>query len=88
MTLVLFAALQVVVPYAIRPHYASPVTADVPVTAETVRNLSVIGHYGKVGGLTVPGGPWVVSTSTRRSSRCRPIRARPTRPRAASRKAP
>ncbi|MGW3285358.1 ABC transporter permease subunit [Streptomyces sp. NPDC001002] len=62
-TLVIFAVLQIVVPFVLRPNYASPVTAKVPVTAETIRNLSMIGHYGKIGGLSVGGGPWVVSTS-------------------------
>ncbi|MFJ2214343.1 ABC transporter permease subunit [Streptomyces sp. NPDC101062] len=63
-TLVAFAVLQILVPFVLRPHYASPVTTKVPVTAEMIRNLSMIGHYGKIGGLSVPGGPWVISTST------------------------
>ncbi|MFC8374088.1 transporter [Streptomyces sp. NPDC057239] len=62
-TLTVFAVVQVLVPFAVRPYYASPVTATMPVTAQTIRDLSMIGHYGKIEGLTVPGGPWVVSTS-------------------------
>jgi hypothetical protein len=63
LTLVVFAVLQVVVPNMIRTNYAEPVRANVPITPDIVRSMTKIGRYGDIGGLTVPGGPWVVSTS-------------------------
>ncbi|MEV5204023.1 ABC transporter permease subunit [Streptomyces sp. NPDC053720] len=62
-TLVVFAVLQVVVPTAIRPHYESPVRTSVPLTAQLIGGLTKIGTYGDIGGLRVPGGPWVVETT-------------------------
>ncbi|GAA1937219.1 ABC transporter permease subunit [Kitasatospora viridis] len=62
-TLVAFAVLQVLVPTVLRPHYQAPVRASVPLTAPLIGGLSMIGTYGDIAGLRVPGGPWVVSTS-------------------------
>ncbi|MET8698397.1 hypothetical protein ABZW10_05925 [Kitasatospora sp. NPDC004723] len=62
-TLVVFAALQIAVPALVRPHYQPPVRTSVPLTAELIGRLTKIGTYGDIGGLRVPGGPWVVETS-------------------------
>jgi ABC-type transport system involved in multi-copper enzyme maturation permease subunit len=62
LTLVIFAIVQVFVPLGVRPHYATPVTVSVPMTAATVSSLNFFGEYGTIGGLTIPGA-WVVSTS-------------------------
>ncbi|MFI6058752.1 ABC transporter permease subunit [Streptomyces sp. NPDC051286] len=62
-TLVLFAVLQVVMPTLVRPHYETPVRTSVPLTSQMISGLTKIGTYGEIGGLRVPGGPWVVKTS-------------------------
>ncbi|MDT0450569.1 hypothetical protein [Streptomyces hesseae] len=62
-TLVVFTALQIAVPALVRPHYQAPVRTSVPLTAELIGRLTKIGTYGDIGGLRVPGGPWVVETS-------------------------
>ncbi|WP_251049465.1 hypothetical protein [Streptomyces sp. ISL-86] len=62
-TLVVFAALQIAVPTLIRPHYEAPERISVPLTAELIGRLTKIGTYGDIGGLRIPGGPWVVETS-------------------------
>ncbi|MFE7561245.1 ABC transporter permease [Kitasatospora sp. NPDC057500] len=62
-TLVVFAVLQVVMPSVVRPHYQTPVKTTVPLTAPLISGLTKIGTYGEIGGLRVPGGPWVVETS-------------------------
>jgi len=62
-TLVAFAVLQILVATAVRPHYEAPVRTSVTLTSEMISNLSMIGTYGDIAGLHVPGGPWVVQTS-------------------------
>ncbi|MCX5343577.1 ABC transporter permease subunit [Streptomyces atratus] len=62
-TLVALVVLQIVMPTVVRPHYVTPVRTSVPLTAELVSRLTKIGTYGEIGGLRVPGGPWVVKTS-------------------------
>lgn len=62
LTIAVLAAVQVLMPTVVRPHLSTPVTADVPVTARMVRNLTFLGNHANVGGVTVPGG-WVVSTT-------------------------
>ncbi|MGW1192196.1 ABC transporter permease subunit [Streptomyces sp. NPDC002559] len=62
-TLVVFTVLQISVPTMIRPHYEAPARTSVPLTAELVGRLTKIGTYGDIGGLRIPGGPWVVETS-------------------------
>lgn len=62
-TLVVFVALQIAVPTLIRPHYEAPARTSVPLTPELIGRLTKIGTYGDIGGLRVPGGPWVVETS-------------------------
>ncbi|WP_229348017.1 ABC transporter permease subunit [Streptomyces sp. UNOB3_S3] len=62
-TLVVFTALQIAVPALIRPHYEAPVRTSVPLTADLIGRLTKIGTYGEIGGLRIPGGPWVVDTS-------------------------
>ncbi|MFJ7280387.1 ABC transporter permease subunit [Kitasatospora sp. NPDC098663] len=62
-TLVVFVALQIVVPTLVRPHYQTPVKTTVPLTAPLISGLTKIGTYGEIGGLRVPGGPWVVKTT-------------------------
>ena len=61
--LVVFAVVQGVVPTLVRPDYVTPVSETVPLNASEVSKLSFFGAYGSVGGVSVPGGPWVVSTS-------------------------
>lgn len=61
--LVVFAVVQGVVPTLARPNYLTPVSATVPLNRSEVGKLSFFGIYGTVGGVSVPGGPWVVSTS-------------------------
>jgi hypothetical protein len=63
-TLLAFTVLQVATPALIRPHYESPVRTSVPLTADLIGHLSKIGTYGDIDGLRVPGGPWVVDTSS------------------------
>ncbi|KAB7850273.1 ABC transporter permease subunit [Streptomyces mobaraensis] len=72
-TLVVFAVLQIVVPTVIRPHYQPPVRTSVPLTAPLIRGLTKIGTYGDIGGLRVPGGPWVVETSAMLDSKGREV---------------
>ncbi|MGW4379294.1 hypothetical protein [Kitasatospora sp. NPDC004531] len=62
-TLAVFTAVQLAVPALARPHYRAPERTSVQLTAPIVANLSKIGTYGDIGGLRVPGGPWVVDTS-------------------------
>ncbi|GAA1383266.1 transporter [Kitasatospora putterlickiae] len=62
-TLLVFAVLQVAVPSLVRPHYQTPVRTTVPLTAPLISGLTKIGTYGEIGGLRVPGGPWVVETT-------------------------
>ncbi|OKJ16821.1 ABC transporter permease subunit [Kitasatospora sp. CB01950] len=62
-TLAVFAVVQLVVPAVVRPHYRAPERTAVQLTAPIVANLSKIGTYGDIGGLRVPGGPWVIDTS-------------------------
>jgi hypothetical protein len=62
-TLVVFVVLQVLMPAMVRPRYETPVRTSVPLTAQLISGLTKIGAYGDIGGLRVPGGPWVVSTS-------------------------
>jgi hypothetical protein len=62
--LVIFAVVQVLVPTLIRPNYVPPIRTAVPLTAQMITNLSFLGEYGDIGGLALPGGPWVVSTSS------------------------
>ena len=73
LTLVLFAAVQIVVPNLVRPHYSPAVRASVPLTAPAITDLTMIGSYGELQGLTVPGGPWVISTSTMLDAAGRPV---------------
>lgn len=61
--LVVFAAVQGVMPTMVRPNYVTPVSQTVALTKDEVSSLSFFGSYGTVGGVSVPGGPWVVSTS-------------------------
>ncbi|MFF0389405.1 transporter [Kitasatospora sp. NPDC004615] len=62
-TLAVFTAVQLAVPALVRPHYQAPERTSVQLTAPIVANLSKIGTYGDIGGLRVPGGPWVIDTS-------------------------
>ncbi|WP_330334504.1 ABC transporter permease subunit [Streptomyces sp. NBC_00536] len=62
-TLVIFTALQIAVPILLRPHYQAPTRTSVPLTADLIGHLTKIGTYGDIGGLRVPGGPWVIDTS-------------------------
>ena len=61
--LVVFTVVQVVMPTMVRPSYVAPVSQSVALTKAEVSGLSFFGAYGTVGGVHVPGGPWVVSTS-------------------------
>ncbi|MEY9911672.1 hypothetical protein ABIA35_007928 [Catenulispora sp. MAP12-49] len=61
--LVVFAVVQGVVPTMVRPGYVAPVSQTVALTKAEVSGLSFFGEYGTVGGVTVHGGPWIVSTS-------------------------
>lgn len=61
--LVLFAVVQGVMPTMVRPNYVTPVSQTVALTKAEVGSLSFFGAYGTVGGVSVPGGPWIVSTS-------------------------
>lgn len=63
-TFLIFTVVQVVMPTLIRPNYVPPVRTGVRLTTQMITNLSFIGEYGNVGGLALPGGPWVVSTSS------------------------
>ncbi|MET7399689.1 transmembrane transport protein [Dactylosporangium sp. NPDC005572] len=62
LTFVLFTAVQVAVPLAVRPHLGTPVTASQPVTAAVVRELRFLSSDADIEGLRVHGG-WVVRTS-------------------------
>ncbi|MFJ5922515.1 hypothetical protein ACIQF6_07860 [Kitasatospora sp. NPDC092948] len=62
-TLAVFVAVQLAVPALVRPHYREPERTRVQLTAPIVANLGKIGTYGDIGGLRVPGGPWVIDTS-------------------------
>ncbi|MFG2694760.1 hypothetical protein [Kitasatospora sp. NPDC048407] len=62
-TLAVFTAVQLAVPALVRPHYQAPERTSVQLTAPIVANLGKIGTYGDIGGLRVPGGPWVIDTS-------------------------
>ncbi|WP_370368952.1 ABC transporter permease subunit [Catenulispora sp. GP43] len=61
--LVVFAVVQGVIPTMVRPDYVAPVSQTVPLTKAEVSGLSFFGEYGTVGGVSVHGGPWIVSTS-------------------------
>ncbi|MFD8596084.1 hypothetical protein ACFV1L_13870 [Kitasatospora sp. NPDC059646] len=61
--LAVFTVVQLAVPALVRPHYRTPEHTSVQLTAPIVANLSKIGTYGDIGGLRVPGGPWVIDTS-------------------------
>jgi ABC-2 family transporter len=61
--LVLFAVVQGVMPTLVRPNFVTPVSQTVALTKDEVGRLSFFGSYGTVGGVRVPGGPWIVSTS-------------------------
>ena len=61
--LVVFAVVQGVMPTMVRPGYLAPVSQSVALTKTEVSELSFFGAYGAIGGVHVPGGPWVVSTS-------------------------
>lgn len=61
--LVVFAVVQGVMPTLVRPNYVTPVSQTVALTKDEVGSLSFFGSYGTVGGVSVPGGPWIVSTS-------------------------
>lgn len=67
-TLVVFTAVQVLVPLAVRPYILPPVTRTLPITTETIQGIG-----GKdVNGQTVietlvathPAGAWVISDTT------------------------
>ena len=61
--LVVFAVVQMVMPTMVRPNFVAPVSETVPLTVSEVSKLSFFGAYGTVGGVSVAGGPWIVSTS-------------------------
>ncbi|MGW4113288.1 transporter [Actinosynnema sp. NPDC004786] len=67
-TLVLFAAVQVVVPYAVRPHLLPPTEEPVAITAQSIAGIRTEeGSGGEVPeSLTVrePGGAWVLVNET------------------------
>ncbi|WP_238019481.1 transmembrane transport protein [Dactylosporangium sp. AC04546] len=62
LTFVLFTAVQVAVPLALRPHLGTPVTGSQPITAAVVRELRFLSSDADIEGLQVHGG-WVVRTS-------------------------
>ncbi|KDN83963.1 hypothetical protein [Kitasatospora cheerisanensis] len=62
-TLAVFTVVQLAVPALVRPHYRAPERTSVQLTEPIVANLTKIGTYGDIGGLRVPGGPWVIDTS-------------------------
>jgi ABC-type transport system involved in multi-copper enzyme maturation permease subunit len=62
LTLVIFAAIQILVPAVVRPNYATPVDTTVKLTTQTVDSLTFFGEYGTVGGLKIPGA-WIMSAS-------------------------
>ncbi|MDH6126015.1 ABC transporter permease subunit [Kitasatospora sp. GP82] len=65
-TLAVFAAVQILVPLAVRPHLESPVRGDVALTSEAMKSASLIGFTNRtpaapfVADLNVPGA-WVLS---------------------------
>lgn len=66
-TLVVFVAVQFLMPLVVRPHLESPARSDVALTAETMRSASLIGFTNGTGpnapfvaDLGVPGA-WVLS---------------------------
>ncbi|MBF9067042.1 ABC transporter permease subunit [Streptacidiphilus sp. NEAU-YB345] len=61
--LVAFVLVQGLIPTVVRPNYVTPVSRTVALTRTEVSQLSFFGAYGAVGGVSVPGGPWIVSTS-------------------------
>lgn len=63
LAMVLFTVVQIVVPNLIRPNLAAPVGSSVRLTSSELSTLNFLGQYGTVGGLKVPSGDWVVSTS-------------------------
>jgi hypothetical protein len=62
LTALLFAAVQVAVPTAVRPHLGTPVHGTQAMSADAIRNLSFLGAQADVEGLDLPD-VWVVSTS-------------------------
>lgn len=64
LALVLFAVVQIVVPTMLRPSLVTPVKSSVQLTSSELATLNFLGQYGTIGGLKVPSGDWVVSTSS------------------------
>jgi ABC-type transport system involved in multi-copper enzyme maturation permease subunit len=62
LTALVFAAVQIAVPVAVRPHLATPVHGSQVMSAEAIRNLSFLGERADVEGLRAPN-TWVVSNS-------------------------
>jgi ABC-type transport system involved in multi-copper enzyme maturation permease subunit len=60
---VLFAVVQITVPSMVRPDLVPPVRSSVQLTSSELATVNFLGQYGTVGGLKVPSGDWVVSTS-------------------------
>jgi hypothetical protein len=72
LTAALFVAVQVAMPMLVRPHLVAPVTADVPMTEEVLRDLRFLGSDASIEGLSVPGG-WVTTTSRMLRSNGEPV---------------
>jgi ABC-type transport system involved in multi-copper enzyme maturation permease subunit len=68
-TLLVFAAVQFLMPLAVRPHLEAPVRTDIALNAEAVNSANLLGTTGKgpdaplVANLTVPNA-WVVYGTT------------------------
>ncbi|MFJ6213503.1 ABC transporter permease subunit [Streptomyces sp. NPDC092296] len=63
LTLVVFAVVQIMMPALVRPGIVAPVSSSVRLTPAALGTLDFLGQYGAIGGLKVPSGDWVVSTS-------------------------
>jgi hypothetical protein len=69
-TLAVFAALQVLMPFAVRPHLQAPVTTAVALTPETAQRAGGLGIQGQGGtdvtlfDYTIPGA-WVLGSTHR-----------------------
>lgn len=61
-TLLIFAVVQAFGPSQVRANLESPTTTSIQLTASRIVNLSFIGRYGNVNGITIPDA-WVVSNS-------------------------
>jgi ABC-type transport system involved in multi-copper enzyme maturation permease subunit len=72
LAILVFAVVQIVMPTLVRPQLMSPVTASRPLTAETIKNLSLLGSNANIQGLHVPNG-WVLSTSKMLASNGQPV---------------